>query len=144
MAGIGTAYLVSYNLCQFFGWLYLLTMVAPQFVNCMVGENGDLERHQRQLYADTHVLLQILCLGGILEVFHAAVGLVKSSAVITAFQVSARLFATCVVARNIPEAQVCKGYAIFALAFCLVEIIRYPFYALALLGIDVYIVNWLR
>ena len=51
---------------------------------------------------------------------------------------------TCAILHCVPEAQACRGFPLLLLAFCLVEIIRYPFYALSLLGIDSYVVTWLR
>ena len=51
---------------------------------------------------------------------------------------------TCAIVHCVPEAQASRGFPLLLLAFSSVEIIRYPFYALSLLGIDSYVVTWLR
>ena len=80
----------------------------------------------------------------VLEILHAAVGLVRSNVVLTAFQVFSRVFVTWAIVWAFPEAQMSRGYPLHLLAWCITEIIRYSFYAFNLMGMNPYIIVWLR
>jgi very-long-chain (3R)-3-hydroxyacyl-CoA dehydratase len=139
MGAIGNSYLVLYNLSQFAGWAFLLAQLVPQ-LSTILTQGSD----KGQLYAATGTVLIYLCLAALLEVVHAAVGLVRSSPVVTFFQVFVRIVATCLVLGYVPEAQKCIGYPFLLLAFCSVEVIRYPYYAAGILGFNLYPLLWLR
>ena len=139
MPTLGVSYLVLYNVAQCSGWLYLLITSIPHLHRALIEGKDD-----GQLYRQTGLVLRLLCAAALLEIAHAACGLVRSSPVITGFQVVARLFVTWAILDCVPEAQTCRGFPLLLLAFCTVEIIRYPFYALSLLGIDSSVVTWLR
>ena len=131
--------MVCYNAAQCCGWFYLLVTSIPHMRRALIEGEDD-----GQLYRETGYVLRLLCAAALLEIVHAACGLVKSNPTITGFQVVARLFVTWAILHCVPEAQTCRGFPLLLLAFCSVEIIRYPFYALSLLGIDSSVVTWLR
>lgn len=139
MAALRNTYLVLYNVTQCCGWFYLLVTLLPHLGHSLIEGKDD-----GRLYRETGALLRLLCTAAVLEIAHAACGLVKSNPVITGFQVVARLFVTWAILHCVPEAQTCRGFPLLLLAFSTVEIIRYPFYGLSVLGIQSYIVTWLR
>ena len=61
----------------------------------------------------------------LLEVVNAALGLVKSSVMITAFQVASRLFLIWGVLFPVPQTQTSLGYLLILTAWTVTEVIRY-------------------
>merc|ERR1712154_371644 len=92
MSTLGGSYLVLYNVAQCCGWLYLLITSIPHVGRALIKGEDD-----GQLYRETGFVLRLLCAAALLEIAHAACGLVKSNPVITGFQVIARLFVTCAI-----------------------------------------------
>ena len=89
------------------------------------------------------VLTYVQC-AALLEILHAAVGLVRSPVVVTAMQVSSRIFAIIAIT-NSTDAQTQWGAGVMIISWALVEVVRYAFYASALLQKKVpYPLFWLR
>ncbi|KAL9932854.1 hypothetical protein V8E36_008109 [Tilletia maclaganii] len=80
----------------------------------------------------------------VLEVVHAALGLVRSPVSTTAMQVSSRLFSVWLVAEKYANASVSPWYAPMVLAWSITECVRYPFYAQQLLQQDAPLLLWAR
>ncbi|KAK0531191.1 hypothetical protein OC835_003758 [Tilletia horrida] len=80
----------------------------------------------------------------ILEVVHAALGLVRSPVPTTATQVASRLFSVWAVAERYPSASTSPWYAPMVLAWSVTECVRYPFYAQQLLKQDSPLLLWAR
>ncbi|WWC93110.1 uncharacterized protein L201_008076 [Kwoniella dendrophila CBS 6074] len=81
----------------------------------------------------------------ILEIFHTALGLVKSPLGTVASQVASRLWTVWGVVEAVPEVSHSSPlFTTMLLAWSLTEIIRYSFYFLNLLGIQSKPLNWLR
>ena len=78
--------MVVYNVAQCSGWLYLLVTSVPHLRRALIEGKDD----DGQLYRETGLVLRLLCAAALLEIAHAAFGLVKSNPVITGFQVVAR------------------------------------------------------
>jgi very-long-chain (3R)-3-hydroxyacyl-CoA dehydratase len=82
--------------------------------------------------------------GAILEILHALFGLVKSPLGTTALQVMSRVILISTVA-NVPTAQAHWISQWMIGAWALVEVVRYPYYVLGLLGVSVpFILTWIR
>ncbi|KAK0551272.1 hypothetical protein OC845_002284 [Tilletia horrida] len=80
----------------------------------------------------------------VLEVVHAALGLVRSPVGTTAIQVGSRLFSVWGVAERYSSASTNPFYASMIFAWSLTECVRYPFYAQQLLGNDTPVLLWAR
>ena len=80
-----------------------------------------------------------------LEVLHAALGWVRSPVGTTAAQVASRLISVWAIVERYPAARSSPFYASMVFAWAATEVIRYPFYALNLVGITPpYPLLWLR
>jgi very-long-chain (3R)-3-hydroxyacyl-CoA dehydratase len=78
----------------------------------------------------------------VLEVLNAALGLVKSSVMITAFQVASRLFLIWGVLSPVPQTQNSLGYVLILCAWTVTEVIRYTYYALNQLNMTPYLLTY--
>jgi very-long-chain (3R)-3-hydroxyacyl-CoA dehydratase len=88
MGFLSKSYLVLYNSMQVAGWAYLLALTLPHLRSSLI----DGKKDSGQLYRDVGPALRLFQTAAVLEVLHAIVGLVRSSAAITAFQVASRVF----------------------------------------------------
>ncbi|KAF2352313.1 Protein-tyrosine phosphatase-like PTPLA [Trinorchestia longiramus] len=119
-----TIYLCTYNLCLSLGW----TILMIQFL-CHILYEG-----RPGLWDATSTALLVFQSLAILEVVHCIVGLVRSSPVLTFFQVSSRLFLTWPILYCLPESRDSLGFPLVLFAWSLTEIVRYLFYFLGLIG----------
>ena len=138
MGSAGNFYLVVYNVVQFVGWSHMLYILAPRFTDAVTGKD------KGELYDDIELSLQIFQTGAVLEVVHAAVGLVKTNPMLAMFQVSSRVFVTWAILDAVPEARLSPGLPLLLTAWIITEMIRYSFYAIGLLGTSFYTITWLR
>ena len=76
-AALKTAYLTAYNAASAVGWGYVLTLVAQHFQ-----AGGEVDT----LYPAVEFPLKVVQSAALLEVVHAALGLVRSSVPTTALQ----------------------------------------------------------
>lgn len=70
----------------------------------------------------------------VLEVLHAALGLVRSSVLTTAMQVASRLLVVWGVVTLFPETAKTSVYSLMVFAWAVTESVRYPYYWYALRG----------
>jgi len=129
------AYLFLYNAAQTVGWSYLLF----QSVSHLSG-GGGLE----ELYGATSLTLQVFQTAAILEIIHAALGLVRSSVMVTLQQVFSRVYVTWAILALCPPSQSSLGYPLLLFAWTITEIIRYSMYAIGFFSTPPYILTWLR
>ncbi|KAI0256412.1 tyrosine phosphatase-like protein [Lactifluus subvellereus] len=80
----------------------------------------------------------------VLEVLHVLLGLVRSPLPTTAVQVASRLFSVWGIAARFPSAQRSPFYASMVLSWALTEVVRYTFYATALVGWEPAPLVWAR
>ena len=139
MGAVGNAYLVLYNVVQFLGWSHMLYILLPHLDTALI---KGVDRGQ--LYADIELSLKIFQTAAVLEVVHAAVGLVKTNPMLAMFQVSSRVFVAWAILDAVPESRLCRGLPLLLIAWIITEMIRYSFYAVGLLGTSLYIITWLR
>jgi len=133
-------YLIAYNVACCAAWSYVLFLAVTNV--CPVHLKDSLAN----VYAIPNlapVLTYVQC-AAMLEIVHAAIGLVRSPVVVTAMQVSSRIFAIIAIT-NSTDAQTQWGAGVMIISWALVEVVRYAFYASALMQKKVpYTLFWLR
>ncbi|CAG0892777.1 unnamed protein product [Cyprideis torosa] len=140
--GFGTAYLVLYNVAQTVGWSYV------GVVAILTSLQSDWSKN---LYPAVFLPLALFQTAAVLEVVHCAVGLVRSSPIVTAIQVASRVFVVWAFLWLIPESRwfisiirSSFGFPLLLTAWTVTEVIRYSFYTGGLLGSTPYLLTWLR
>jgi len=129
------AYLFLYNAVQTVGWSYLLYQAVSHLVT-----GGRLE----DMYEATWLTLQVFQTAAVLEVIHAALGLVRSNVMVTLQQVFSRVYVTWAILALCPPAQASLGFPLLLFAWTITEIIRYSMYAIGQFSSPPYILTWLR
>lgn len=132
---IAKAYLVLYNLVQTLGWGYVLVLTVLNYVEGKGPED---------VYATVEFPLQVFQTAALLEVIHAAIGIVYSPVMTTLMQVTSRVFLVWGITFLFPVAQVSPFYTSMVVAWSVTEVVRYSFYAAALVDAVPYILLWLR
>lgn len=132
---LGSLYLILYNLLQAIGWtMVLVKLLAHVFVHeTYVG-----------LYNEIGTLLRVFQTLAILEVVHAAVGLVRSNPAVTGIQVASRVFLVWGILHLVTESRDGIGFLLLCLAWCLTEVIRYSYYMGAIVEYTPFILQYLR
>lgn len=144
MGSLGKVYLIAYNVIQVLGWSYLMIMLLPFLKKeFLFSPSGDTPVHAG-LYDSVQLPLKIFQTAAVIEIIHAAVGLVKSNPVITGLQIFSRVFILWAILHSFVEAQRSFGLPLLLVAWTVTEIVRYSYYALNLLRLNVSIVTWLR
>ncbi|KAL1513373.1 hypothetical protein ABEB36_002792 [Hypothenemus hampei] len=98
----------------------------------------------KSLYDTISFPLHVFQNAAVFEVVHAATGIVKSNAVLTAFQVASRVVVVCGILLATFNARLGLGLPLALLAWCITEIVRYSNYTLNLIGNVPYILKYLR
>mmetsp|Transcript_3428 Transcript_3428/g.5679 ORF Transcript_3428/g.5679 Transcript_3428/m.5679 type:complete len:750 (-) Transcript_3428:81-2330(-) len=146
MASLGPKeiYLVLYNSLCCVGWATVLAGA----IKVLIGGDGSILDSLANVYGPVATLLTITQSAALLEIMHSAVGLVRSPVLVTAMQVSSRIFALVAVVYS-PEAQAQWGAGLMIISWSMVEVPRYAFYVSALITGDAtkkspYPLFWLR
>ncbi|VDC02759.1 unnamed protein product [Peniophora sp. CBMAI 1063] len=151
-------YLILYNLVSAAAWanvlyqtaLYLskssstltsLTTSAPSWLPPSVAPYW---KHATGTYGAVGELTKWVQTGAALEVLHSLLGFVRSPVQTTAAQVASRLYLVWAIADRFASAQSSPYFATMVLSWSITESIRYPFYALGLLGSEPRFLLWLR
>jgi very-long-chain (3R)-3-hydroxyacyl-CoA dehydratase len=132
-------YLVLYNVSLCVGW-FLVLLVTARYLTA----EGGFGWRCPGLYAQVKTFLLVSQSAAVLEVLHAAIGIVKSNVMLTLFQVISRQFVLwgCIV--GVPGVSTHVGVVLVLVAWSVTEIIRYAYYAASLLGTSVYLLTWCR
>jgi len=96
------------------------------------------------VYLNTEFFLHIFQTAALLEVVHAAVGMVRSNPILTLLQVLSRLLVVWIVMFFFEESRNCVGTVIVCVVWPLAEITRYMFYALNILDKNNSLLTWCR
>jgi len=96
------------------------------------------------LYPATRLTLQVFQTGAVLEIVHAATGLVRSPVMVTVQQVFSRVYVTWAILALCPPSQTSLGFPLLLFAWTITEIIRYSMYAINLFSSPPYFLTWLR
>lgn len=133
--GVSKAYLVTYNVVQLLGWSYLLARAVAHLAS---------GRPVADLYSDVSTILQVFQTGAVLEILHAATGLVRSSVQVTVQQVFSRIYITWAILHLLPPARLSIGFLLLLVAWTVTEMIRYSLYAIQLVTTPPHLLTWLR
>lgn len=130
-------YLALYNLGQTLGWSYILYQIVQYYIQPSSGST---------LWNKTKLPVIVFQNAALLEIMHAAVGLVRSNVVVTTFQVFSRVMVVVgvVLATPYTYAAASLGLPLALTAWSITEIIRYSYYFANLIGIVPHILVWLR
>ncbi|KAJ1359809.1 hypothetical protein KIN20_018610 [Parelaphostrongylus tenuis] len=79
----------------------------------------------------------------ILDIFHGIIGITNTGIAAALIQVLGRMFMLFVIAGN-PHAHTGLKTSMLLLVWVLIELIRYPYYALRSLKVEIYVLTWLR
>eukprot|EP00842_Homolaphlyctis_polyrhiza_P006515 jgi/Hompol1/6865/HPOL_004179-RA len=131
------AWLVAYNFASLAGWAAVLFLL----LDSLISTGGDFSKS----YSVCGPLVSIVQLGAVMEVIHTLTGAVRSPIMTTAMQVSSRLFLVAVCYFfDVPEVRNHVAFSLMVFAWSVTEVIRYPYYGLNLLGINIEALVWAR
>lgn len=128
-------YLILYNLVQTVGW----TMITVKMLFHLLFRETYVG-----LYDEVKLLLNIFQTLALLEVVHAATGLVRSNPVLTGFQLTSRVFMVWGIVYMVEEAHDQIGFALLCGAWCITEVIRYSFYMGAIVNYTPFLLQFAR
>ncbi|KAL0124785.1 hypothetical protein PUN28_006562 [Cardiocondyla obscurior] len=130
-------YLVSYNLAQTLGWSYILYLIVQHYIQPSSGST---------LWDKTKLPVVVFQNAALLEIIHAAIGIVRSNVIVTTFQVFSRvmLVVGVILATPYTYAAASPGLPLALTAWSITEIIRYSYYFANIIGIVPNILTWLR
>jgi very-long-chain (3R)-3-hydroxyacyl-CoA dehydratase len=127
---------MTWTISVFFSWSYMLYQLIA-FYTIDKGAAATLWDYIKL----TVIVFQN---AAVLEIVHAATGLVPSNVLITTFQVLSRVMVVCGVVMGTDAGQVSPGLPLALLAWSVTEIIRYGYYALNLINAVPSLLIWLR
>jgi very-long-chain (3R)-3-hydroxyacyl-CoA dehydratase len=120
-------YLALYNAACAAGWAYVLAQLGKGLAE---GQGW------AAIYQSIALVLQVVQTAAVLEIVHAATGLVRSAVFTTALQVGSRLLLVWQFLYACEECQDYYGMALACVSWSLVEIPRYLFYLVNLFGAE--------
>ncbi|XP_047523370.1 very-long-chain (3R)-3-hydroxyacyl-CoA dehydratase hpo-8 [Pieris napi] len=123
-SAFGKLYLIAYNGIQSLGWSYLLWQTIIHFLN-----RGSLDTYWNEIKWTVYIFQN----AAVLEILHAAIGLVPSGVFIVLMQVFSRVFLVCGSLLVAHGPTISPGLPLCIVAWSVTEIIRYAYYALNLL-----------
>ncbi|CAI5485291.1 unnamed protein product [Closterium sp. Naga37s-1] len=135
MASLTKSYLAAYNLAQAAGWAAALAamMYSATTTASIAGA-----------FHSAWPLVYVCQFASILETVHAATGLVRSGVVAPLVQWLGRSFVLFAVVGRTPALHTHAALFVLLAVWCCSEVIRYPQYALSLLGTCPRALTWLR
>jgi len=133
--GLTQVYLVIYNLVSAAAWAFLGYQVIEQLAN---------QGNHHMIFNKTIDTLKYVQLMAVLEVVHAALGLVPSAVTSTAMQISSRLFISWYAGATLKAGVFCQAYPMMLGAWILSDLTRYLYYTANLLSLQSSILTWLR
>lgn len=126
-------YLVAYNIACCAGWALVLSSTVQNLLHHRFSFHVALESvYDRPALASNLIYVQTAAL---LEIVHAALGLVRSPVLITTLQVGSRIAALFALTHS-PQAAHQYGAGLMILSWATVEVPRYAFYVAALITGD--------
>lgn len=135
-----TAYLVAYNLLQSLGWGVALLKA----VELLSSPAGVVSPGLWAVAGQGDYGIHALTMFTMLEVVHSALGMVRAPVATTALQVASRVLLVRVV-EFVPACHDLNPWLYcMVFAWSLTEVVRYMFYALNLVGVNLYPLKWLR
>eukprot|EP00591_Stephanopyxis_turris_P001033 CAMPEP_0195519352 /NCGR_PEP_ID=MMETSP0794_2-20130614/14594_1 /TAXON_ID=515487 /ORGANISM="Stephanopyxis turris, Strain CCMP 815" /LENGTH=762 /DNA_ID=CAMNT_0040648487 /DNA_START=70 /DNA_END=2358 /DNA_ORIENTATION=+ len=150
-SAVSNAYLIVYNSACCMGWARLLFLALPSVFSALSSFSlSSIAESLASVYAIEGVAstLTMVQSAALLEIVHAALGLVRSPIFVTTLQVGSRIAALFAIV-NSPSSQSQFGAGMMMLSWAFVEVPRYAFYVAALATGDAtkktpYPLFWLR
>eukprot|EP00197_Chlamydomonas_leiostraca_P011161 CAMPEP_0202861760 /NCGR_PEP_ID=MMETSP1391-20130828/3050_1 /ASSEMBLY_ACC=CAM_ASM_000867 /TAXON_ID=1034604 /ORGANISM="Chlamydomonas leiostraca, Strain SAG 11-49" /LENGTH=220 /DNA_ID=CAMNT_0049541195 /DNA_START=17 /DNA_END=679 /DNA_ORIENTATION=- len=133
--GLKTTHLFLYNSIQAVGWAVCLYKLAIAYSSMQKPD---------QAYAEAKDFAKVFQGASILEVVHAAIGIVPSSPAMALLQWAGRSHILYLVLDAVPQVQSSPASVVLLAAWSVSEIIRYPWYALSAIGACPSFLTWLR
>ncbi|XP_028825218.1 very-long-chain (3R)-3-hydroxyacyl-CoA dehydratase 1 [Denticeps clupeoides] len=134
-SAIATAWLTFYNIAMTAGWLVLAVAMIRFYL-----QKGT----HKGLYKSISRTLKFFQTFALLEVGHCAIGIVRTSVIVTGVQVCSRIFMVWFVTNSIKQVQNEESVILFLVVWTLTEITRYSFYTFNLLNHLPYFIKWAR
>eukprot|EP01041_Mallomonas_annulata_P002213 gene2213-4301_t len=128
------AYLLVYNIASAVGWACVLLICIKHIAS------GSLD----SLWDEVNMILKVVQTAACLEVLHSIFGLVKTPWIVSFMQVFSRVWTLWAVMDVAPSAQSSIFFTLACTSWACVEVPRYLFYGLNLMGAVPYPVFWLR
>ncbi|XP_020363065.1 very-long-chain (3R)-3-hydroxyacyl-CoA dehydratase 1-like [Oncorhynchus nerka] len=134
-SAIAVAWLTFYNIAMTAGWL-VLAMAMMRFYLQKATHKG--------LYKSIARTLKFFQTVALVEVGHCAIGIVRTSVIVTGVQVCSRIFMVWFITNSIKQIQNEESVILFLVVWTLTEITRYSFYTFNLLNHLPYFIKWAR
>ncbi|XP_035597394.1 very-long-chain (3R)-3-hydroxyacyl-CoA dehydratase 1-like isoform X2 [Oncorhynchus keta] len=132
-SAIAVAWLTFYNIAMTAGWL-VLAMAMMRFYLQKSTHKG--------LYKSIARTLKFFQTVALVEVGHCAIGIVRTSVIVTGVQVCSRIFMVWFITNSIKQNE--ESVILFLVVWTLTEITRYSFYTFNLLNHLPYFIKWAR
>ncbi|XP_053569953.1 very-long-chain (3R)-3-hydroxyacyl-CoA dehydratase 1 [Bombina bombina] len=132
---VATAWLTFYNIAMTAGWLVLAISMIRFYM-----EKGT----HKGLYKSIQKTLKFFQTFALLEMIHCALGIVRTSVLVTGVQVSSRIFMVWLITNSIRPIQNEESVIVFLVVWTVTEITRYSFYTFNLLNLLPYFIKWAR
>ncbi|XP_060779227.1 very-long-chain (3R)-3-hydroxyacyl-CoA dehydratase 1 [Neoarius graeffei] len=132
---IATAWLMFYNIAMTAGWLVLAVAMTRYYL-----QKGT----HKGLYKSIARILKFFQTFALLEVGHCAIGIVRTSVIVTGVQVCSRVFMVWFITHSIRQVQNQESVILFLVVWTVTEITRYSFYTFSLLNHLPYFIKWAR
>ncbi|XP_020363066.1 very-long-chain (3R)-3-hydroxyacyl-CoA dehydratase 1 isoform X2 [Oncorhynchus kisutch] len=132
-SAIAVAWLTFYNIAMTAGWL-VLAMAMMRFYLQKATHKG--------LYKSIARTLKFFQTVALVEVGHCAIGIVRTSVIVTGVQVCSRIFMVWFITNSIKQNE--ESVILFLVVWTLTEITRYSFYTFNLLNHLPYFIKWAR
>ncbi|KAL7879985.1 hypothetical protein SRHO_G00022390 [Serrasalmus rhombeus] len=134
-SAIATAWLTFYNIAMTAGWLVLALAMARYYL-----QKGT----HKGVYRSIARTLKFFQTFAVLEVGHCAIGIVRTSVIVTGVQVCSRIFMVWFITNSIRQVQNQESVILFLVVWTVTEITRYSFYTFKLLNHLPYFIKWAR
>ncbi|XP_063777604.1 very-long-chain (3R)-3-hydroxyacyl-CoA dehydratase 1 isoform X2 [Pseudophryne corroboree] len=132
---VATAWLTFYNIAMTAGWLVLTIAMCRFYME---------KRTHKGLYKTIQKTLKFFQTFALLELVHCALGLVRTSVLVTGVQVSSRIFMVWFITNSIKQIQNEQSVLLFLVVWTITEITRYSYYTFNLLNHLPYFIKWAR
>ncbi|XP_010883760.1 very-long-chain (3R)-3-hydroxyacyl-CoA dehydratase 1 [Esox lucius] len=134
-SAIAVAWLTFYNIAMTAGWLVLAMAMIRFYI-----QRGT----HKGLYKSIARTLKFFQTIALLEVVHCAIGIVRTSVIVTGVQVCSRIFMVWFITNSIKQIQNEESVILFLVVWTVTEITRYSFYTFNLLNHLPYFIKWAR
>ncbi|XAR60539.1 Very-long-chain (3R)-3-hydroxyacyl-[acyl-carrier protein] dehydratase [Bertholletia excelsa] len=135
MSRLWSFYLFVYNSLQAVGWTISLIQLLAYFVSAKSFGSAYSSAGESVCFLQTIAFL---------EVIHGAIGIVPSGFLLPLMQWGGRVHFLLAIVRRIDEVQELPAVFLTFLSWGLIEVIRYPHYALNCIGSSPFLITYLR